>query len=134
MIRVLVSVPVRPTDDRTKVERALSNLFPDLHVEATPEGLRGETTGLERLGELIRNQRIRDTARSVLLRGRTAGRTRFELNKQAAYMGRVSFGATSPLGDILVEIQAEDLDAAIDVVAESTVRPKTMTSSRNARR
>jgi len=35
----------------------------------------------------------------------------------------VSFSADSPLGDIEVLIEAEDPEALIDIIAESTTRP-----------
>jgi len=46
------------------------------------------------------------------------------LSKQAAFVGVVNFAASSPLGDITVEIESDDLEAAIDYVAESTVASK----------
>ena len=50
-------------------------------------------------------------------------RLRFTLNKQAAFAGRVSFAANSPLGDLEVEIDEGDPQAIIDSIAESTTRP-----------
>ena len=122
MPRVRVRTPLNPTESPAKVKVALLNLFPDLvFVEAGSE-LVGEAASLDHLRKLIRNQRIRDTARSVLLRGRRGSAMRFTLSKQPAYVGRVNFGgATGPLGDIDVSVEDEDLDALIDHVAESTV-------------
>ena len=120
-MRVRVEAPCRPTESLGKVERALLNLFPDLAFEPEDDRVVGTTASLERLRELIRDQRIRDSARSQFLKGRAGDRTRIMLNKQAAFVGRVNFSTGSPLGDISVEIQADDLAAAIDYVAESTV-------------
>ena len=105
--------------------RALRNLFPDLRIESTEHRIRGTTENLDRLRELIRNQRIRDTARRQLVAGRRENRTRVSLSKQAAFVGVVNFAASSPLGDIVVEIESDDLEAAIDYIAQSTVAPKT---------
>ncbi len=105
--------------------RALRNLFPDLRIESTEHRITGTTENLDRLRELIRNQRIRDTARRQLVAGRRENRTTVSLSKQAAFVGVVNFAASSPLGDIAVEIESDDLDAAIDYIAESTVAPKT---------
>lgn len=124
MQRVRASAPVRPTEDPEKVTQAVRNLFPDARIEVRPDAVLGETESLDRLREMIRNQKIRDAARSQLLHGRRGTRTAFTLNKQAAFMGRVNFAASSPLGDIEVEIESDDLDAAIDFVAESTVEPR----------
>lgn len=133
MQRVRVSVPVRPTEDANKVRRALLNVFPDLRIDASEDALRGTTESLDRLRELIRKLKIRDTARRVLLRGREGDRTRFDLSKQAAFSGRVSFAADSPLGDIAVEIESDRLEDVIDFVAESTIGRKATPSARNGR-
>jgi len=123
--RVRVETPIHPTENPEKVTRALQNLFPDLRIESTEHRIIGTTENLDRLRELIRNQRIRDTARRQLVAGRRENRTTVSLSKQAAFVGVVNFAASSPLGDIAVEIESDDLDAAIDYIAESTVAPKT---------
>jgi predicted RNA binding protein with dsRBD fold (UPF0201 family) len=107
---------------------ALLNLFPDLHFEQEGGIVVGTTRRLDRLRELIRNQKIRDTARGQFLGGRDGDRTRVSLSKQAAYMGLVNFATPSPLGAITVEIEDADLTAVIDYVAESTVRPPDRTA------
>ena len=124
MIRVRVETTCRPTESREKVAVALRNLFPDLRIESSEGRLVGTTGDVDRLRELIRNQRIRDTARRQLLAGRREDRTTVSLSKQAAFVGVVNFAAFSTLGDILVEIESDDLARAIDYVAESTVEPK----------
>jgi len=123
--RVRVETPVHPTENPEKVMTALRNLFPDLRVESTEGRIVGRAENLDRLRELIRTQRIRDTARRQLLAGRRGNRTTVSLSKQAAFVGVVNFAASSPLGDIVVEIESDDLEAAIDYVAESTVASKT---------
>ncbi len=124
MNRVSVEAPTHPTESPEKVETALRNLFPDLRIEPAPGRIVGTTENLDRLRELIRTQRIRDTARRQLLAGRRGNRTTVSLSKQAAFVGVVNFAASSPLGDIVVEIESDDLGAAIDYVAESTVASK----------
>lgn len=124
MLRVRVETPCRPTEDPEKVTAALRNLFPDLHIDSIEGRLVGTTERLERLRERIRDQRIRDTARRQLLSGRDGDRTTVSLSKQAAFVGVVNFAAGSPLGDIVVQIESDDLTAVIDDVAESTVDRK----------
>lgn len=116
-----VEAPCRPTESLEKVTHALRNLFPDLRIESTGDRVVGVTDNLERLREKIRTQRIRDTARRQLLAGRRADQTTVSLSKQAAFVGVVNFAVSSALGDIQVEIESDDLAAAIDYVAESTV-------------
>ncbi len=131
MNRVRVEAACRSTENPAKVKRALLNLFPDLIFEREDERVIGETSSLEKLRELIRNQKIRDTARGQLLAGRSGDRTVVHLSKQAAFMGIVNFAAGSPLGDISVELESDDLSAAIDYVAESTVDRALMPSVRS---
>jgi predicted RNA binding protein with dsRBD fold (UPF0201 family) len=119
--RVRVEAPVHPTETLAKVKLACLNVFPDLTFSAEDDVLQGEGTSLDRFRDLVRTQRIRDTAREVLVRGRRGGVLHFSLNKQAAYVGRVNFGAGAPLGDVAVTVEDEDVDALIDRVAESTV-------------
>jgi len=123
--RVRVEAPLHPTENPDKVMTALRNLFPDVRIESTERRIVGTTENLDRFRELIGNQRIRDTARRQLLAGRRENRTHVSLSKQAAFVGVVNFAASSPLGDISVEIESDDLEAAIDYVAESTVASKT---------
>lgn len=120
MLRVRVETPCRPTENRDRVRQALLQLFPDLVFRRDDDVVEGTAETLDRLRELIRNQKIRDTARKQLLAGRRGDATRVRLSKQAASVGRVNFALGSPLGDIEVEIESDALDAVIDDVAEST--------------
>ena len=124
MLRVRVEAPLRPTESAEKLSAAIRNLLPDAVLEVHADRVVGTTETLDRLRERIRAQRIRDTARRQLLAGRHGDRTVVDLNKQAAFVGVVSFGTASPLGDIRVEIESDDVSAVIDYVAESTLEPK----------
>jgi predicted RNA binding protein with dsRBD fold (UPF0201 family) len=121
MARVRVETIVHPTENASKVRTACLNLFPDLTFSEDGERLVGEGRTLEAFRELVRNQQIRDTAREVLIRGRRGSVTTFRLSKQAAFVRRVNFAEPSPLGDLVVTLEDEDIDALIDNVAESTV-------------
>ncbi|HEX9340444.1 MAG TPA: RNA-binding domain-containing protein [Thermoplasmata archaeon] len=127
MLRVRVEAPLQATESAEKVSAAIRNLFPDVALQAQADRVVGTTETLDRLRDRIRSQRIRDTARRQFLAGRHGDRTVVDLNKQAAFVGVVSFGTASPLGDIRVEIESDDLSAVIDDVAESTVEPKAKT-------
>ncbi|HYM39022.1 MAG TPA: RNA-binding domain-containing protein [Thermoplasmata archaeon] len=131
MLRVRVEAPCRPTEDPAKVRRAVLNLFPDLVFGPADDRVVGTTSSLDTLRERIRAQRIRDTARGQFLAGRFRDRTRVALSKQAAFRGVVNFAVGSPLGEIEVEIESEDLDAVIDYVAESTVHRELRPSGRS---
>lgn len=132
MLRVRVETPCRPTENLGKVKVAMLNLFPDLVFEREDDVVAGNATSLDRLRELIRNQKIRDTARGQFLANMQGDRTQVRLNKQAAYMGVVNFSAGAPLGDLVVGVESEDLGAVIDFVAESTIEAAVRPSGRTA--
>ena len=113
---------VFPTEDPLKVRRALLNVFPDALVEDYEGGLIARSGSLSRFKELIRNQRILDSTRSVMLRASSDTETHFQLNKQVAYVGKISFiDGTMALGSIEVFIEADELRSLIDDVAPVTV-------------
>lgn len=119
---------VNPTEDQSKVERALHNIFPSAHIERTDladDVVKLEVHGnslefLSTLRSLIKQERIRSAARSILLRGTRGTHIRFYLNKQAAFVGRVSFcqpEGESPLGPISIEVETTDVSRVIDYLA-----------------
>ncbi|MCJ2520437.1 MAG: hypothetical protein LN412_05760 [Candidatus Thermoplasmatota archaeon] len=113
MLRVLVKAPCQPTESVSKVKRAILNLFPDARL-TEGEVISGEAEDLERLAELLRTQRIRDSAREVIRGSIRDDRIVLHLNKQAALVGKVSFSTLSPLGDIVVTIEADDIAAVME--------------------
>jgi len=104
------------------VKLAILNIFPDAAFVHDDDIVEATCDRADHLRELIRQQKIRDSARAELRRGLEGPRISFALNKQAAYSGRVSFATgAAPLGDIEVELEGDPPDAAIDFLAESTV-------------
>jgi predicted RNA binding protein with dsRBD fold (UPF0201 family) len=72
---------------------------------------------------LLRRERIRDAAHSVLLEGLSGNTITFYLNKQVAYAGRVSFSkavAESPLGPIKVQIKCDNPRQLVEWLAPKT--------------
>lgn len=127
-----VYAPVYPTEDIEKVKKAITNIFPvELLVQdnGTP-GLHGEgdIESLRKLHFLLRDGRILDTMRKVLLSAKKGCRTCFRLNKQVAYVGKVNISdGNESLGPIDVEISAEneiDILHIIDWLAPVTVDGK----------
>ncbi len=122
MTTATIAAKCYPTEDLTKVEKAILNLFPGGRVERTADGIMVWTESLARFKELIRRHRILDTTRRVMLRGMQEGRTSFELNKQAALMSKVSFlEGRVALGGLKVTIEDEDLEKLVDEVAPITI-------------
>jgi hypothetical protein len=127
-VSVEVQTALVPTEDETKVERAILKLFPSAHIERITKpddtvALSARGNGLEflsNLRNLIRQQRIRSAARLILTRSLHESQFQFYLNKQAAFMGRVSFcepEGESPHGPISVQVECEDPQSVIDYLA-----------------
>lgn len=122
MASVMATAKVFPTEDPGKVRQALLNLFPGADLVEEVDGMTASTEDLSHFMEQVRRQRILDAMRATLLRGAEADRTTFYLNKQAAFVGKISMvEGKVPLGAVVVTIQDEDLGSLIDHVAPTTV-------------
>lgn len=101
---------------------AITNLFPGMELKRTDYGFEGETDSLEKFRMHIRRQKILDTTRNILLRSAAGGRVRILLNKQVAYVGKVTFAEESTtLGVIDVTIKDDDIESLIDDIAPTTM-------------
>ena len=120
-ISVKISAPVNPTEMQEKVEKAISNFFP---VELELQGSEipalvgeGDLESLRTLHLRLREERILDTARKIFLNGIEGDTTKFRLNKQVAYIGKLNFPAgKESLGSIHVEISAQNLNELFLVI------------------
>lgn len=120
MLEIRLRTRYYPTEDKQAVVRALTSLFPDAEVSGDEE-LDARSSSVNAFAEQLKRQRIRDAARAVLRRGIEGNKTIFRLNKQVAAIGKVSFSEEEhPLGDIAVEISADDINAFIDEIAPNT--------------
>jgi len=121
MDAVRVEVPVRATEDPEKVREAVMNVFPDLEIEGDGGFLKGEGNieSLRELREALERRRIRLTARGILLKNMMGKSTRIYINKQAALINRINVleEPITALGDIMVEIESDDLMGIIDWLA-----------------
>lgn len=111
---------MKPTEDADKIMKAVLNIFPDAELEVIANEVRGTASSIERFGELLRSQKIRDAARGVLHRSISGNELRFPLNKQVAFMGKVNFDSEGPLGNIEVVLVDEDIEGLIDRIAPRT--------------
>ena len=121
MIELSARVAVRPTESPEKVAGALEMLFSGIELATSENRIegRGGAKSLSTLHRLLREQRILDTARSVMLHGKVGDSIQFRLNKQAASVGKVSFPpGEEPLGSIHVEIRGPE--TLIDWLAPET--------------
>ncbi len=112
-MNINIKVKVHPTEDEERVRKAIHNIFPDAEIDTTGSDLEASAYSLGEFARKITDQRIRDTARSVLRRSISDEKITFHLNKQAALAGKVNFtDGNSVLGDIEVRIttaEPEDL-------------------------
>jgi len=125
-----VETAVNLTESEEKVRTAVANLFAGLPivVSSSHNGsvLEAKVKGQEALikfRNLLRNDRIRDAARRVLLTSTKNGAVVFCLNKQVAFAGHISFSeeiAESPLGPIKVTIKCDDPEKLVDWLAPRT--------------
>ena len=131
-VKVNVSALVYPTEVLEKVAKAIKNLFP-IELVIQDFGIpqlcgEGDLESLRLLHLRLREERILDTARHVLLTEVEGNTTRFRLNKQVAFVGKVNFPAgEESLGSIYVEISTgdkEDLLKTIDWLAPRTIEGK----------
>ncbi len=131
MARVRVEAEVRPTESVEKVKRAVLNIVAAdrVTVEDYGNGYRlvvaeaYSLRGLLRLHERLRAERILDAARGYMLRGIDGDTLVFKLNKQAAYVGRVSFidmDSEAPMGPIVVTVEDVDPREVVDWLAPPT--------------
>jgi hypothetical protein len=123
---------IYPTEDSEKVEKAIKTVFPacSVTVESHSEEvriLRAREHGKEALiplQSLLRQDRIRDAARSVLMSSISNNMITFHLNKQVAFVGHISFSmpnAESPLGPITVKIKCENPIRLVEWLAPGSI-------------
>jgi len=120
MSEVRLSARCYPTEDSDKIIRAIKGIFPDAQIDGE-DPITAVASSLETFGELLKRQRIRDAARQIMRRHMHGNSTSFNLNKQVATIGEVSFSEEAhALGDIEVVITSDELEAVINSIAPNT--------------
>jgi predicted RNA binding protein with dsRBD fold (UPF0201 family) len=129
-VEVFVEADINPTETEEKVRLAISNVLggATFTVNSAQRGaiLSAHATGLDcliKLRNLLRNDRIRDAARKLLLKKIRDDTISFYLNKQVAYVGHISFSeetAESPLGPLHFTIKTLNPQQLIEWMAEKT--------------
>ena len=123
-VDVEITAPVYDTEVSSRVEDAVTNLFPN----AEPEERFGEVTAtvhsMEHFSECLHRQEILDTARSEFFSNREGNTFHFSLKKGAAFEGRINFAVGEPdeLGEIAVRVHVEEpsVEAYVDHIAPET--------------
>ena len=121
-MKVKVSAPVYPTENLKKVLGALENIFPAVEFKESEGELIGESIdkgSLVDFKERLKNQKIRDSAKAFLLNSIEKNKLVFQINKQAACMGKINFvDFEVVLGGIEVSIKDENLEALVEWLCE----------------
>jgi predicted RNA binding protein with dsRBD fold (UPF0201 family) len=116
-IVVYVEALVYPTEDEEKVKQAIKNIFPEIKlfkIDGKPATLKSEEKELkvlENFKNLLKQEKIRDAAKAILLSSIQENELIFYLNKQVAFSNHISFcqpEGESPLGPILIKISCEN--------------------------
>jgi predicted RNA binding protein with dsRBD fold (UPF0201 family) len=120
-IEVFVYSMIRPTERVDLVVSAFEKIFPGLIMDIRSDRIEAYDglDSLKTFHRLLREQKILDTARAVMMDGLLGDVLAFRLNKQAALMGKVNFPPEEePLGSIHVRIIHGD--RVIDWLAPKT--------------
>lgn len=130
MEEIEIEVEVNPTEDLIKVRQTVENIFVGLNFKETQRDemkfliAYGEGSSiLAKFAHILKRERIRDAARTVLYQGIAGNTITFFLNKQVAYAGHISFCepvGESPLGPIRVRILSGDPRKLIEWLAPKT--------------
>nr|MDO8062239.1 RNA-binding domain-containing protein [Candidatus Freyrarchaeum guaymaensis] len=132
-MRIRVETPLNPTEDLSKVIKALKTVLETEYSVQEEEDTRkvvGEAEGIDRLQQFynrLREQYIVEAARELLKKRAREREVIFFLNKQAAYVGKISFCAPekeSPMGAIKVTITSDKIEEVIDWLCPKTVKGK----------
>ncbi|HIP57855.1 MAG TPA: flagellar hook-basal body complex protein FliE [Archaeoglobus profundus] len=122
-VEILIETTVHPTEDVNKVIQAVKNIFPDAEVEIENGKLRAKAWDLSKFRDLLRKQRILDTARSELYRGVSGNEITIYLNKQTAVISKINFAdedaILSPL-KVTFKLYGVSVGRFIDYVAPAT--------------
>jgi predicted RNA binding protein with dsRBD fold (UPF0201 family) len=120
-IEISVHVSVRPTERVENVVSAIENIFPGLVMDIREDRIEAYDgpDSMISFHRLLREQKILDTARSVMTNGLVGDAVQFRLNKQAAFMGKVNFPPEEePLGSLHIQITGGE--RVIDWLAPQT--------------
>ncbi len=111
---------INPSEDKTKVEQAISNILPDIEIQINDDSLKATSQNLETLSyifEVIHSRKIQRVYRRFLGNNLRNDSTWFYLNKQAALSNTVALCDNedeSPLGPIKIILTSKNIEEIID--------------------
>ncbi len=105
---ICITANLYPTEDEERVKKAILNLFPDAKITVEDNSLNAIAPNMDYFIQRMKEQKIQDSARSILFDSVKDAGIVFHLSKQAAFVGKVNFTeGNSILGDITVTIKTE---------------------------
>ena len=121
-LRLRFSATVSPSEDPRKVLAAMKNIVGDcdFHLEEAAGSIEISSSSIrciQKVHDQLRDRHVRDAARRLLLRSQDGDSLRLLFNRQAAAAGVIVVCASeleSPLGPIVLEIQAAKVQELID--------------------
>lgn len=138
MIKTKTEMIFNVTEDKSKLIRAINNLFEitedeikiitkgdNQYLFAEIDGLKG----IQKLYEGLRNQKIIQTARKILMGPMDSEGVSFLLNKQALYMNKFHFCETpseSPMGPVWIRIISDNIERLLEYLVPETRRGKVL--------
>jgi uncharacterized protein len=116
---------ISPSEDRGKVLAAARSIFGECsyQVEERDDAVvlhSSEIGCLQKIHDQLRDRRVRNAARRLLLKSLEGTEMRILFNRQAAFVGViavVSTGEESPLGPLVLELKTEKPVELIDWLA-----------------
>ena len=115
--------PINPSEDPSKVKQAVSNVLPDMEIQADDTSLKASSQNLESLSniyETIHSHRSQRAYRRFMKKNLRENTTWFYLNKQAALADSVVLcdeADESPLGPIKIILTSNAIEEIIDWLA-----------------
>ena len=111
---------VNPSENSSKVESAILNIFPDCEITIEKFSIKGDSNNLhslEKIHETIHTMQSQRTFQRRLEKNLENDSTWFYLNKQAAFAEKIAIceeSEESPLGPIKVIVTSPKIDSIID--------------------
>ncbi|MBO8182523.1 MAG: flagellar hook-basal body complex protein FliE [Archaeoglobus sp.] len=127
LVEVEIRTKIYPTEDEEKVMQAVKNFFPDAEFKIVEKNgekeLIAKAKDISYFRDLLRKQRILDTARQEMLKNVFGNEITIFLNKQTATVSRVNFSdgdvVLSPLA-VTFRLYGIDAQRFIDYLAPPT--------------
>ncbi|MDI9645146.1 MAG: AAA family ATPase [Archaeoglobales archaeon] len=122
-VEILIETDIHPTESEEKVVNAVKNIFSDAEVKIERGKLTARAKDLNSFRELLRRQKILDTARSELTKGKKGDKITIYLNKQTATVSKINFteedATLSPI-KVTFRLQNVSFIRFLDYVAPET--------------